>query len=442
MTPILAFLVLSCAENTISVEPSSISGIITNPTAEMVNITATDFKQELAVDSTGSFSGSFNVTPGYYTFSHGRERSTIYLAPGMDLELGLDTELFDESIEFTGNGADENNYLAEKYLLQEEIGGNFKEFYMMEESAFKEKNDADRQVVVDLLEKQESLSSVFESNESKNVEFEYIGAAQNYESYHEYYTKKEDFSASDAFNEQFAELDFENESDFLNVPAYYNLVRGHFMGGDVLESLDKLKGVESTVIVEGMVSMLAKYLSPGTENLQDRIEDMKALTSDEEIVASLDESYSKMEKLQMGNTSPQFNFEDINGEFVALEDLKGKNVYIDVWATWCGPCKAEIPHLKTLEEAYHSSNIEFVSVSVDVPKDKQKWVDMVADKELKGIQLISDNGWDTDFVENYLIKGIPRFILLDDEGNIVTSDAPRPSSGSEIKDMIDGLNVL
>ena len=66
---------------------------------------------------------------------------------------------------------------------------------------------------------------------------------------------------------------------------------------------------------------------------------------------------------------------------------------------------------------------------------------MIADKELKGVQLLSDNGWDTEFVESYLINGIPRFILLDAEGKIVSADAPRPSSMEGIREMIDDLLI-
>jgi thiol-disulfide isomerase/thioredoxin len=197
--------------------------------------------------------------------------------------------------------------------------------------------------------------------------------------------------------------------------------------------------LESSVIKEAVIENLTNWLSPGTEDLLARVNEMKAMLISEDKIAALDEKYETMKMLIKGNVSPLFDLKSIDGGRVALTDLKGKNVYIDVWATWCGPCKAEIPHLKTLEESYHGKNIEFVSISVDEPKDEQKWKDMIADKELKGIQLMSDNGWNIDFVQDYLIRGIPRFILLDVEGNIVSADAPRPSSGEELTNMIDEL---
>ena len=129
-----------------------------------------------------------------------------------------------------------------------------------------------------------------------------------------------------------------------------------------------------------------------------------------------------------GSVSPTFAYENTDGKIIKLEDFKGKYVYVDVWATWCGPCRAEIPHLKKTEEAFHGKNIEFVSISVDVMKDKEKWKKFVAEKQLGGVQVFADKDWRSDFVTGYKIQGIPRFILIGPDGKIVNADAPRPSS--------------
>jgi len=129
-----------------------------------------------------------------------------------------------------------------------------------------------------------------------------------------------------------------------------------------------------------------------------------------------------------GSVSPTFAYENTDGKIIKLEDFKGKYVYVDVWATWCGPCRAEIPHLKKTEEAFHGKNIEFVSISVDVMKDKEKWKKFVAEKQLGGVQVLADKDWRSDFVTGYKIQGIPRFILIGPDGKIVNADAPRPSS--------------
>jgi thiol-disulfide isomerase/thioredoxin len=137
---------------------------------------------------------------------------------------------------------------------------------------------------------------------------------------------------------------------------------------------------------------------------------------------------SKANKKLNNTNSPPFDFENYAGGRTKLDDLKGKYVYIDVWATWCGPCRAEIPFLKKAEEKYHGKNIEFVSISVDVPKDYEKWKSFVKEKELGGIQLLADNNWKSDFITAFSINSIPRFILIDPNGKVVDSDAMRPSN--------------
>ncbi|MFP5437393.1 MAG: TlpA family protein disulfide reductase [Bacteroidia bacterium] len=128
-----------------------------------------------------------------------------------------------------------------------------------------------------------------------------------------------------------------------------------------------------------------------------------------------------------GKPSPQFSYKDVNGKVVNLSDFKGKYVYIDVWATWCGPCRQEIPHLEKLEESLKGKKIAFVSLSIDKPADTEKWKSMVADKHMGGIQVIAENAWESTFVKAYKIESIPRFILIDPKGNIVDFDAKRPS---------------
>lgn len=128
-----------------------------------------------------------------------------------------------------------------------------------------------------------------------------------------------------------------------------------------------------------------------------------------------------------GKAAKGFEYENHAGGKTKLEDLRGKFVYIDVWATWCAPCRAEIPSLKKTEEKYKGKNIEFVSISVDVDKDHEKWVKFVKEKQLGGIQLFADKNWMSEFITSFGINSIPRFIILDPKGNVVSANAERPS---------------
>lgn len=136
----------------------------------------------------------------------------------------------------------------------------------------------------------------------------------------------------------------------------------------------------------------------------------------------------KLDDHSAGHQAIDFRFTDINGKPVALSDFKGKVVYIDIWATWCGPCRGEIPYMTKLEEEYKDNpNLVFMSVSIDQPQDEQKWKDMVAEKQMKGIQLFAGSKAD-DIAKPYKVRGIPRFILVGKDGKLIAGEAPRSSS--------------
>ena len=154
-------------------------------------------------------------------------------------------------------------------------------------------------------------------------------------------------------------------------------------------------------------------------------------------IAAMAEQAAKSEKLK-GQPSPSFAYDNFKGGTTKLEDFKGKYVYIDVWATWCGPCRQEIPHLQKMEEDYHGKNIEFVSISVDKVSDRAKWQKMVTDKSMGGVQLFADKDWSSEFIKAYGINSIPRFILIGPDGKIVDADAKRPSEAA-LRTQLDTL---
>lgn len=190
-------------------------------------------------------------------------------------------------------------------------------------------------------------------------------------------------------------------------------------------------------------SLLKKY--------KDEVKDLDSLINamdlrnDEMFFGYIESNYEKMHENLMrfakGKVSPTFEkYENFNGGTTSLSDLKGKYVYIDVWATWCAPCKAEIPYLKALEKEYHNKNIQFVSISVDKPEAHEAWKQMVEKEELGGIQLFADENFESKFILDYGINAIPRFILIDPNGNIVDSDAERPSS-PKLKELFTELGI-
>ncbi|MBP9152301.1 MAG: TlpA family protein disulfide reductase [Flavobacteriales bacterium] len=113
---------------------------------------------------------------------------------------------------------------------------------------------------------------------------------------------------------------------------------------------------------------------------------------------------------------------DLNGEALSLSAFKGKTTVVDFWATWCGPCKTEMPYLKKLEEEY--GDVNFVSVAV---WDKEEaWKEMAKQLGFKNNMFIPREN--NEALAQYMLESIPRYMVLDKNLNIVDIDAPRPSS--------------
>nr|MBA4167602.1 TlpA family protein disulfide reductase [Chitinophagaceae bacterium] len=153
---------------------------------------------------------------------------------------------------------------------------------------------------------------------------------------------------------------------------------------------------------------------------------------------NIEPAYKNYKAVAKSAPAPNFIYQDINRKTISLKQLKGKYVYIDVWATWCGPCKMEIPHLTELEKDYAGRNIYFVSLSVDQQKDKSAWQKYVRSNRLKGIQVMADKDFKSDFIQKFNISYIPRFILIDPAGKIVDPNALRPSDKG-LRKQLDGL---
>ena len=176
----------------------------------------------------------------------------------------------------------------------------------------------------------------------------------------------------------------------------------------------------------------------GIEDIQDMENIYRTYVQDPVLVAKYDAAREKWNLASDGKPSPDFKGVDVNGKEYTLADFRGKYVYIDVWATWCGSCRQEIPYLKKLDEDYKDAQIVFLSLSVD--QDKAKWEKMVKEQSMSGVQL--HIGQNSSFQQAYKIEGIPHFILLDREGRIIDKKMSRPSMDEVTRERIENLEGI
>lgn len=135
------------------------------------------------------------------------------------------------------------------------------------------------------------------------------------------------------------------------------------------------------------------------------------------------------DKAIIGKPAPDFKLENLEGGQTSLSELKGKVVYLDIWATWCRPCLEEMKKGKKLKDAFvNNKDVVFLYVSID--KEADKWRNYVKSNNVHGTHLISREGAEEKLLERYDVPYIPRFVLIDKEGNIVQYEAKPPSDAS------------
>lgn len=445
---LIALSILSCKD-----EPKNyalISGKLINSKAKKVTISKGDDTFEMMVKEDGSFGDTLKLDkPGFYNLTLGGIPQSIFIDQGDALQINAETKNDKLEISFEGEGAIENNYLINKVGVKGFSDAGASDLFSKNEEDFKVAVEDFKSSNIKALDALAKIDEKFKEFEKKNLNYETLTLYNDYENGHAYFAKERGFKASEDFlPEALTNMQFDDADSYENSEAYKQLainasIDGIFKDLNSIaeatpENLKPLRDIKIPALKNDVIDFVGTLLiSPGNEKMEELYNFFSANTTSEKVQEKLTATFEKNKNLQKGMPSPKFvDYENNAGGTTSLDDLKGKYVYVDVWATWCGPCIAEIPSLKEVEKAYHDENIEFVSASIDTPAAYNKWKSMIVDKELGGTQLLADNAWQSQFIQDYGIDGIPRFILIDPNGNIVSADAPRPSNEA-LRELLD-----
>jgi len=428
-----------------------ISGKIKNPNSDKLSIISSrsEIIHTFHLKSDNTFIDTLNISEGYYFFFD-KKPIPIYLKPSFNLNLSIDTENSTKYVEYKGIGAKENNYLIEHNALKERSGmqnyyyGYYAKF---DENIFLKQTDSLFNLRHNFLKKQNNLNSNFVYLEEKALVYEKLDRLAGYEMMHGFVTKNTNFKVSNNFPNPYKNIDLTDEKLSIS-PYYIGFLEGYLRKvtfskleknnslDPILKALESIEeNIKTPFLKEVLAYNIAKYNLKRSKDVEVAFKKYNNLTKDKKRKEEVKQVYLSLSKIAKGKISPPFKLFDIDDNLISLSDLKGKYVYIDIWASWCGPCIAEIPALKKLEKHFEETDIQFVSISY---KDNKKmWKEMITERKLGGIQLFAPNE-NISFFKDYQVTGIPRFILIDKDGRVIESNAKRPSN-PKLKEQLQNL---
>jgi thiol-disulfide isomerase/thioredoxin len=226
--------------------------------------------------------------------------------------------------------------------------------------------------------------------------------------------------------------------DYLNYLLHLDAERDNTTKPDMTHLLNKImqtfsgpvrtyilyQYLDGTFDITGDISTLKKLASV----IGPYIDSLHNETLIKDITGKLKQKELAMTKIQPGLPAPSFTMKDSSGRTYQLSDFRGKVVYLDFWASWCGPCRAETPYLVQVQKTY-KDNKDVVFISVSVEQSPSEWRQALREDHPGGLQLYDDLRKTNDA---YDIVALPTFMIIDQKGILASTDAPRPDNPQQL----------
>jgi len=456
ITIVLSIVALLTVPQHISGQSSgtNLKGVISNPQRDFFLLKHQGRVDSVKLNKEGKFDLFMEqATANYFTIDYNRQSLSLYLLPSDEVTLSISGVNVGET-NISGKSAPYCNHMLQRMKEDRAFAASYPTFKLGSLTAdrYFTLRDSVRNVRLQSLvsnSKASNFNAAFRATEEKIYTYQMALDLVNYKNqsmksgmsvmpknvdqFINDANLNDESMAYDASYKSFAlnkaslEANIRYENDPQKSPArYYELVV------TVIGEWIKPERNKSVLISEFMPQVMRDV---GTADLTSFIATLEKVSKDDKLIASVKKFASQYEHLYAGRMAPDAEFYDAEGKTSKLSDYRGKVLYIDTWATWCGPCKREFPFLKTLEESYHGKNIQFISVSTD--KDVEAWKAFIKKESMSGLQLHQSAVMEKTMSYLYNVNSIPRFVLIDAAGKIVSVDAPRPSSGEEIRTLLD-----
>ncbi|MDQ2795024.1 MAG: TlpA family protein disulfide reductase [Bacteroidota bacterium] len=431
------------------------------PAGDSVRLNYGKHWQQQTVKAALSPAGDFAVTLRDLTagtpimFSYARQRTSLYLSPGDQVRVTLDFPKFDETLRYTGRGAEASNYLAQA-LWKFEFGPREGQVPHPLPTAtttpaqMRQQADAFRQARRDFLAgyaKAHALPAGFQRAQALDLDLNWATALLEYPGTYRYLAKHEPTLPATYFD-FLQELPLKTFDPYLQdrgidgntavlrfLNAYANrLAPGGTLSTDPAEAGRHYAqaaadfGPSRATLDLAMYQFYSWKLEGNLAGVVAAYPTFRAQNRDSTRGRELRTLITRQLAVKEGLPAPAFTLLNNEGRQVSLNDLRGKVVYLDFWGTWCAPCMQEMPVSHALKQKFEGRDVAFVYISVgDKP---EKWQQVLAAQHLTGPNSIHLRSPEHDDVANrYQVQSYPTYWLIGRDGRIINRTAPRPSTG-------------
>ncbi len=386
----------------------------------------------------GKFKGDIStpLDPGIYFLRGGSYRSQVFFGRNDSLHIAISStggNYYKEKI--TGTRIAENEFLSNRREAN---------FYMLTNEAYNfDPDEYQRQVKMEWLEESEKIDK-FKTIDNLTPREDFIKAQKSMlaiklldlvENYYPkvfavYHPNKQLKYSPGILEKLHKEADID-QSGLAMYADYRNFIkeglRNNSGGNDSLFLASLKTSVKDTKTRD---YVLFDVIQQDILRIKDSVKRVEmfnrslSLVSDNKLKADLTGKMVRMQGLRRGQKAPRFLAESLNQSDFDLSHLSNRYVVIDVWATWCAPCKKESPYFEDLADRYTTEQLAFVSVSID--ENKNAWRMEAANKKGRVLQLWAKNA-EEDFGKYFAVASIPRFMLIDPRGNFLYAELPPPS---------------
>lgn len=182
----------------------------------------------------------------------------------------------------------------------------------------------------------------------------------------------------------------------------------------------------------GILLLKQNYYYMGVEELEPLMAQIPAAYDNDAVITKIKGNVEKMKATAVGQKFTDFEMKTPEGKAVKLSDYvgKGKVVLIDFWASWCGPCRREMPNLVEAYKNYKNKNFEIVGVSLD--QNGEAWKDGIEKLNITWPQMSDLQYWNSEGAKLYAVSSIPHTVLIDGEGTIIA----RGLHGEELQEKL------